>query len=162
TRLALDEGLLHDLDLAPDWLDPAHAPLALLARACTMGGPRGLLACAALELLDTEGVPGAVGGIRLCPSADRPPRECAATIALDACNADDNAEACFLAARADLSTARDARSRLDVLCTQLDSDQPACVYHYARQRDEKSLIAACAELDSVRTGSLATACLERA
>jgi hypothetical protein len=159
TRVALLGGLLQDLDLAPDWLDPELAPLGLLAAACA-DRHRGELACAALELLAPTSPLARERRAELC--ADEATRAyCAAAVALEACRRDD-AEACYLAANEKLPGHPEARKRLTKLCGE--EDRPACLYLFAlsppEQRDRKSLISACSAGDQ-KDESIASACLAR-
>jgi hypothetical protein len=161
TRLALAAGFLHDLDLAPDWIDPERAPLGMLAGACTEDRDRGELACAAVELLAPTSALARERRSARCPGDDDARAGCAAEIALEACRGND-AEACYLAAREGLATSTEARDRLGKLCAE--EDRPACLYLFAlsppRAPDRKSLVAACS-LGDQKDESIASACLAR-
>ena len=169
TRLALAGGLLQDLDLAPDWIDPEQAPLGMLAGACTADRRLGQLACAALELLvPASGLARERRG-ELCPGDDAARADCAAAMALEACRGDDT-EACYLAAGDKLPTHAAARKRLEKLCTE--EDRPACLYLYAlsprQQPDRNSLLGACSASEQrgdpkiePKGESIASACLAR-
>lgn len=163
TRLALEAGLLHDLDLAPDWLDPAQAPIGLLTAACA-DPERGKLACAALELLAPTSAIARERRVELCGGEDAARAACAAAIALEVCRADD-AEACYLAARESLPTHAEATEQLRKLCEE-KLDRPACLYRYdlspPGQRDQRSLLAACSKFEDETNEPLAHACLEYA
>jgi hypothetical protein len=168
THLALAAGLSHDLDLAPDWLDPARAPLGLLATACGTDRDRGRLACAALELLKAIPSLGRAGREALCGDEAVPAgmpaaahrAACAARIALAACTgAPPDAEACQLAAADGLATAKDAVQRLEALCKD-DGDLSACLYRGARDRG--LLFTACITLKRDEASSIPQACIARA
>lgn len=164
TRLALEVGLLRDLDLAPDWLDPAQAPLGLLGTACVGEPERGKLACAALELLAPTSAIARERRAELCGGEDATRAGCAAAIALEACRADD-AEACYLAAHEPLPTQAEATEQLRKLCEE-KLDRPACLYRYdlspPGQRDQRSLLAACSQFEDETNEPIARACLEYA
>ncbi len=164
TRLALEAGLLRDLDLAPDWLEPAQAPLGLLGAACAADAERGKLACAALELLVPASEIAREQRAQLCSGEDAARSGCAAAIALEACRADD-AEACYLAAREPLPTHAEATDQLRKLCEE-KLDRPACLYRYdlspPGQRDQRSLLAACSKFEDEANEPIARACLEYA
>jgi hypothetical protein len=163
TRLALEAGLLRDLDLAPDWLEPAQAPLGLLGTACA-DPERGKLACAALELLVPMSAIAREQRAALCGGEDLARAGCAAAIALEACRAGD-AEACYLAAREPLPTHAEAADQLRKLCDE-KLDRPACLYRYdlspPGQRDQRSLLAACSKFEDEANAPIARACLEYA
>lgn len=164
TRIALAGGLLQDLDLAPDWLDPERAPLGMLATACAADRRRGALACAAVELLAPASPLAREARGALCPGDEPGSAGCAARaadVALQACFGDD-AETCYLAASDRLATGAKARDRLFKLCGE--EDRPACLYLFAlsprQQPDRKSLLAACSVGDR-KDESIASACLAR-
>jgi len=164
TRIALAGGLLQDLDLAPDWLDPERAPLGMLATACAADRRRGALACAAVELLAPASPLAREPRGALCPGDDAGGAGCAtraADVALQACLGDD-AEACYLAANDRLPTGAKARDRLSKLCGE--EDRPACLYLFAlsprQQPDRQSLLDACSVGDR-KDESIASACLAR-
>ncbi len=161
TRVALAAGLLHDLDLAPDWIEQELAPLGMLAGACTADRDRGKLACAALDLLAPGSPLARDRRVEHCPGDDGARAGCAAGVALEACRAGD-AEACYLAASERMSTRDEARGRLDRLCEE--EDRPACLYLFAlsppKEPDRKSLVAACS-LGDQKDESIASACLAR-
>lgn len=160
TRVALAGGLLQDLDLAPDWIDPELAPLGMLAAACGQGRSRGELACAAIELLAPTAPLARAQRAELCRD-DASRAACAAGIALEACRRDD-AEACYLAADEQLPTSDESRERLRKLCGE--EDRPACLYLFAlsspQQPDRRSLIGACSTGDR-KDESIGNACLAR-
>lgn len=167
TRVALAAGLLHDLDLAPDWLDPELAPLGMLAAACVAERERGKLACAALELVAPASPLARDRRTALCPGDDAARAGCAAALALEACrgsggNELNDAEACYLAANQKLPTHAEARDHLRRLCDE--EDRPACMYLFAlsppKDPDRKSLVAACS-LGDQKDESIASACLAR-
>jgi hypothetical protein len=164
TRLALEAGLLRDLDLAPDWLEPAQAPLGLLGAACAGDHERGKLACAALELLVPMSAIARERRVELCGGEDVDRAGCAAAIALSACRADD-AAACYLAARDQQPTRTEAAEQLRKLCDE-KQDRPACLYRYylspPGQRDQRSLLAACSTFEDESNAPIARACLEYA
>jgi len=164
TRLALEAGLLRDLDLAPDWLEPAQAPLGLLGAACAGDPERGKLACAALELLAPMSATARERRVELCGGEDVDRAGCAAAIALAACRADD-AAACYLAARDQQPTRAEAAEQLRKLCDE-KQDRPACLYRYdlspPGQRDQRSLLAACSTFEDEGNAPIARACLEYA
>jgi hypothetical protein len=141
TRVALHDGLLGDLALAPAWIDAAQGPRGRLAGSCKAGDP---LACAALELLGDGAEP----------------RAGAAEIALAACS-DGEPEACFLAAGRGLPTAPAA---LEVLQRACDAqDLPSCFYLWRRSPEASlrsdALLRACTDVsDQPR---LAAACAAR-
>lgn len=161
TRVALAAGFLHDLDLAPDWQNPALAPLGLLAAACSTPSDRGALACAAIEILAPTSELSRARRLERCAGDGAARARCAAATALAACR-DDDAESCYLAARDPLPTRDEARDRLRKLCG--GEDRPACLYLFAlsppKDRDRKSLVAACS-LGDQKDESIASACLAR-
>jgi hypothetical protein len=164
TRLALAAGLLRDLDLAPEWLDPEQAPLGMLAAACARDRDRGRLACAALELLVPASALARTPRDEVCRGDEAARAACAAGIALEACRGSD-AEACYLAARDRLPTRDEAREQLRRLCEE-KLDRPACLYRYdlslTAQPDQRSLLAACSKFEGEGNEPIARACLEYA
>jgi hypothetical protein len=164
TRLALAAGLLRDLDLAPDWLDPEQAPLGMLAAACARDRDRGRLACAALELLVPASALARTPRDEVCRGDGAARAACAAEIALEACRGGD-AEACYLAARDRLPTQGEAREQLRKLCDE-KLDRPACLYRYdlslTARPDQRSLLAACSKFEGEGNEPIARACLEYA
>lgn len=164
TRLALTAGLLHDLDLAPEWLEPERAPLGLLAAACTADRERGRLACAALELL-VPASPLARGPRgELCRGDEAARAACAAEIALSACRGGD-AETCYLATRARPPARDEAAEQLRKLCEE-KADRPACLYRFKLAEPsplaQDSLLAACSSRPEERREAIASACLAHA
>lgn len=157
TRLALTTGLLADRAAAPDWLDPATAPAGLLTAACRADGDRGLLACAAIELLAIAVPDPAAVAARLagCPQGAA---ACAATIARDRCERDELPEACYLATLAP-TTGDWARDRLATAC-RAGSDPLVCHYGWLASRADGDLLVACSDIET--EPSLAPACLARA
>lgn len=164
THLALAAGLSHDLDLAPDWVDPERAPLGMLAAACDADRDRGGLACAALELRKALPALGRAGRDGLCRDGAADRTGCAARLALAACLGEPaDAEACHLAGATGLPAAVDAGKQLKILCDA--GDTSACLYRYELslrgQRDLGSLFTACLDLKS-KGAAIAGACIARA
>ncbi len=158
TRLALTTGLLADRAAAPDWLDPATAPAGLLTAACRADGDRGLLACAAIELLAIAVPDPAAVAARLAGCPQGAAAACAAAIARDRCERDELPEACYLAALAP-TTGEWARGRLAAAC-RAGSDPLVCHYGWLASRADGDLLVACSDIET--EPSLAPACLARA
>ena len=156
TRLALITGLVHDLAVAPDWLDPAQAPAGLLEQACATATPDGLLACAALVLLDLPGLERATPEARLASACapDVAPVACAIDLARRACQDTDLLEACYLWATAEPAGV----AFVNIKCEVRD-DPVACLYVGMASRTKAATLLACSDVD--QQAAVARGCLER-